>query len=228
MTLVILFWRKKIHIIIFANIFYAENAGNLLKTIAESSVDVAKRRCPTVKSWPFYCILVHSAISSITICSSSRVRWSLIFRKPCRTTALWSWKAACSSSSCSSLIWVRSKTPNSCHYPKGKTTSFSLLLLPTPIGMGRRPIHAAFILYKTLGYPELGHDMNCLAPIHINNVFYYCPVKWLSLIMVMFSKTKITKRADTSWEVSVLIYFACKSFTRQQYILTQQWIIIIK
>ncbi len=49
-----------------------------------------------------------------------------------------------------------SKTPNSCHYSKGKTTSFSLLLLPTPNGMGRRRFHAAFILYKTLGYPELG------------------------------------------------------------------------
>ena len=49
-----------------------------------------------------------------------------------------------------------SKTPNSCHYSKGKTTSFSLLLLPTPNGMGRRRIHAALILYKTLGYPELG------------------------------------------------------------------------
>ena len=49
-----------------------------------------------------------------------------------------------------------SKTPNSCHYSKGKTTSFSLLLLPTPNGMGRRRIHAAFILYKTFGYPELG------------------------------------------------------------------------
>ncbi len=49
-----------------------------------------------------------------------------------------------------------SKTPNSCHYSKGKTTSFSLLLLPTPNGIGRRRIHAAFILYKTLDYPELG------------------------------------------------------------------------
>lgn len=49
-----------------------------------------------------------------------------------------------------------SKTPNSCHYSNGKTTSYSLLLLPTPNGMGRRRIHAAFILYKTLGYPELG------------------------------------------------------------------------
>ena len=49
-----------------------------------------------------------------------------------------------------------SKTPNSCHYSNGKTTSYSLLLLPTPNGMERRRIHAAFILYKTLGYPELG------------------------------------------------------------------------
>ena len=46
---------------------------------------------------------------------------------------------------------------SSCHYSKGKTTSFSLLLLPIPNGMGRRRIHAAFILYKTLGYPELGY-----------------------------------------------------------------------
>lgn len=52
-----------------------------------------------------------------------------------------------------------SKTPNSCHYSNGKTTSFSLLLLPTPNDMGRRRIHAAFILYKTLGYPELGHSI---------------------------------------------------------------------
>ena len=49
--------------------------------------------------------------------------------------------------------------PNSCHYSKGKTTSFNLLLLPTPNGMGRRRIHAAFILYKTLGYPELGYSL---------------------------------------------------------------------
>ena len=48
-----------------------------------------------------------------------------------------------------------SKTPNSCHYSKGKTTSFNLLLLPTSNGMGRRRMHAAFILDKTLGYPEL-------------------------------------------------------------------------
>ena len=34
----------------FCKHFDAENAGNLLKTIAESSVDVAKYRCPTVKS----------------------------------------------------------------------------------------------------------------------------------------------------------------------------------
>ena len=37
---------------------------------------------------------------------------------------------------------VASKTPNSCHYSKGKTNSFSLLLLPTTNGMGRRRIHA--------------------------------------------------------------------------------------
>ena len=41
-----------------------------------------------------------------------------------------------------------SKTTNSCHYSKGKTTSFSLLLLPTPNGMGRRRFHAAFISQK--------------------------------------------------------------------------------
>ena len=51
---------------------------------------------------------------------------------------------------------IASKTPNSRHYSKSKTTSFSLLLLPTPNGMGRRRIHAAFILYKTLGYPNWG------------------------------------------------------------------------
>lgn len=54
---------------------------------------------------------------------------------------------------------IASKTPNSRHYSKSKTTSFSLLLLPTPNGMGRRRIHAAFILYKTLGYPELGYNI---------------------------------------------------------------------
>ena len=80
-----------------------------LKTIAEPSVDVVKRRCPTVKSWPFCCIfiLVHSAILSTTTCSSLRVRWSRIFRKLCRTTALWSWKAACSSSSYfAEAVWL--------------------------------------------------------------------------------------------------------------------------
>ena len=67
------------------------------KTIAEWSVDGVQHRCPTVKSWRFCCISisVHSAISSTTTCSLLRVRWSLIFRKLCRTTALWSWKAAC-------------------------------------------------------------------------------------------------------------------------------------
>ena len=54
---------------------------------------------------------------------------------------------------------IASKTPNSRHYSKSKTTSFSLLLLPTPNGMGRRRIHATFILYKTLGYPELGYSL---------------------------------------------------------------------
>lgn len=56
-------------------------------------------------------------------------------------------------------IDTASKTPNSRHYSKGKTTSFSLLLLPTPNGMGMRRIHTAFILYKTLGYPELGYNI---------------------------------------------------------------------
>ena len=37
------------------------------------------------------------------------------------------------------------------------------------------------------------------------------------VIFWMFSKTKITKRVDTSREVSTLIYFVCKSFTGQQY-----------
>ena len=55
---------------------------------------------------------------------------------------------------------VASKTPNSCHYSKGKTTSFNLLLLPSLNGMGRWRIHAAFILYKTLGYPELGYILS--------------------------------------------------------------------
>ena len=53
-----------------------------------------------------------------------------------------------------------SKTQNSCHYSKGKTTSFNLLLLPSLNGMGRWRIHAAFILYKTLGYPELGYILS--------------------------------------------------------------------
>lgn len=55
-------------------------------------------------------------------------------------------------------------TPNSCHYSKSKTTSFSLLLLPTPNGMGRSRIHAALILYKTPGYPKLGYSFKKYAP----------------------------------------------------------------
>ena len=41
---------------------------------------------------------------------------------------------------------------------------------------------------------------------------YCCPVKWLSLLMVIIflAKTKITKRVDTSWEVSALIFFFAK------------------
>ena len=36
--------------------------------------------------------------------------------------------------------------------------------------MGRRRIHAAFILYKTLGYPELGYTyVNLLCKHHIYN-----------------------------------------------------------
>ena len=57
---------------------------------------------------------------------------------------------------------------NSCHYSKGKTTSFSLLLLPTSNDMGRRRMHAAFILYKTLGYPELRYVyINSILSFHI-------------------------------------------------------------
>ena len=72
--------------------------------------------------------------------------------------------AYCSSTTSQRLCRdTASKTPNSCHYSKGKTTSFSLLLLPTSNGMGRRRMHAAFMLYKTLGYPELRYSMilNC-------------------------------------------------------------------
>ena len=36
---------------------------------------------------------------------------------------------------------------------------------------------------------------------------------------IFFRKTKITKRADTSWEVSALIYFVWKSYTGQQYLI---------
>ena len=58
---------------------------------AELSEDVAKPRCLTAKLWLFCCISisVHSAISNTTICSSSRVRWSRISRRPCLITALW-------------------------------------------------------------------------------------------------------------------------------------------
>ncbi len=51
---------------------------------------------------------------------------------------------------------ITSKTQSYCHYSKGKTTSFGILLLPTPNGMGRRRLNAAFTLYKTLGYTEQG------------------------------------------------------------------------
>lgn len=37
------------------------------------------------------------------------------------------------------------------------------------------------------------------------------------MLCLILSKTNITKRADTSWEVSALILFADKSFTGQQY-----------
>lgn len=72
-----------------------------------------------------------------------------------------------------------SKTLNSRHHSNGKTTSFSLLLLLTPNGMGRRRIHAAFILYKTLGYPELGYILpigtlvrNGLCPCLIEHLYH--------------------------------------------------------
>ena len=51
---------------------------------------------------------------------------------------------------------IASKTQSYCHYSKGKTTSFGILLLPTPNGMGRRRLNAAFTLHKTLGYTEQG------------------------------------------------------------------------
>ena len=133
------------------------------KTIAEWSVDVAKRSCLKVKLWRFCCIFisVHSAISS-TSCSLLRVRWSLIFRKPCRTTALWSWKAACSSSSCSSLIWelvvslttsqrqcrdTASKTQSSSRCSKDRIISFDSLYTAHVWWHGKR-IHVSVFTWN--------------------------------------------------------------------------------
>ena len=67
-----------------------------------------------------------------------------------------------------------SKTTNSCHYSKGKTTSFSLLLLPTPNGMGRRRFHAAFISQKHSVIPNWGRRFkNCL-PKNANGWSHRC------------------------------------------------------
>ena len=40
--------------------------------------------------------------------------------------------------------------------------------------MGRRRIHAAFILYKTLGYPELGYILSITGPTSVHHAAYYC------------------------------------------------------
>ena len=77
---------------------------------------------------------------------------------------------------------------NSCHYSKGKTTSFSLLLLPTSNDMGRRRMHAAFILYKTLGYPELRYVyINSILSFHI----FICKIRLTKKLKNKLFKVKI-------------------------------------
>ena len=49
------------------------------------------------------------------------------------------------------------RTQSSSRCSKDKTSSFCLLLLPTPNGMGKRRILVALLSYKTLCYPELGY-----------------------------------------------------------------------
>ena len=46
-----------------------------------------------------------------------------------------------------------------CKHFDEKMQEIYLKTLPTPNGMGRRRFHAAFILYKTLGYPELRYKI---------------------------------------------------------------------
>ena len=123
----------------------AENAGNLLEDY--SGVKRRRRAASLPASETINNMLkntaqiVHSRHRSVSdfimslISHWEHIASSATSQRLCRDTA--------------------SKTPNSCHYSKGKTTSFCLLLLPTSNDMGRRHMHAAFILDKTLGYPEL-------------------------------------------------------------------------
>ena len=121
----------------FCKHFDAENAGNLLED--NSGVKRRRRAASLSDSETINDMLKNTAqiVSNfvMNLISALGAASSTTSQRLCRDTA--------------------SKTPNSCHYSKGKTTSFSLLLLPTSNGMGRRRMHAAFMLYKTLGYPEL-------------------------------------------------------------------------
>ena len=125
----------------FCKHFDAENAGNLLED--NSGVKRRRRAASLSDSETINDMLkntaqiVHSRHRSVSnfIMNLIYIASSTTSQRLCRDTA--------------------SKTPNSCHYSKGKTTSFSLLLLPTSNDMGRRRMHAAFMLYKTIGCPEL-------------------------------------------------------------------------
>ena len=63
--------------------------------------------------------------------------------------------------------------------------------------MGRRRIHTAFILYKTLGYPELGYSM-----------FYKCNAL-TSLNLSSFNTAKVTTMETMLYECTALTTIYC-------------------
>ena len=90
----------------FCKHFNAENAENLLED--NSGVKRRRRQASLSDSEIMTILLYFGTFRNFKHYYLFFIKGTMksYFRKPCHTTALWSWKAACSSSSCSSLISV--------------------------------------------------------------------------------------------------------------------------
>lgn len=84
--------------------FEAENAGNLLED--NSGVKRRRRQASLSDSEIMTILLYFDTFRNFKHYYLFFIKGTIksYFPKLCRTTALWSWKAACSSCSCSSLI----------------------------------------------------------------------------------------------------------------------------